>query len=247
MLKIFSLLIVLAFLFTDAQAQTVLLNKSLQAIVVTTKDWNAVQGTAQLFERKNTRSNWQAVGKSFPIVVGKNGLAWSDDARMKAETEPHKREGDGKSPAGIFKLASAFGSAAKPAFVKLSYTKLVEGTECVDDVKSSHYNTIGERTQVGNTDWNSSEKMLAVGAQYDLGVFVAHNSNPPVAGKGSCIFLHIWKTDATGTAGCTAMERATIEKILGWLDAGKNPVLVQMPEEDYRRFQPQWKLPVSKK
>ncbi len=166
---------------------------------------------------------------------------------MKAETEPHKREGDGKSPAGIFKLTSTFGSADKPVFVKLPYTKLVEGTECVDDVKSSHYNTIVDRTQVGNVDWNSSEKMLAVGAQYDLGVFVAHNSNPPVAGKGSCIFLHIWKTDATGTAGCTAMERATIEKILGWLDAGKNPVLVQMPEEDYRRFQSQWKLPVSKK
>ena len=98
-------------------------SKSLQAIVVTTKDWKAVQGKAQIFERADTKTEWKAVGKSFPVVVGKNGLAWSDDARMMAETEPHKVEGDGKAPAGIFNLTSAFGSVAKPDFVNLPYTQ----------------------------------------------------------------------------------------------------------------------------
>ncbi|MGI9036401.1 MAG: L,D-transpeptidase family protein [Pyrinomonadaceae bacterium] len=222
-----------------------MLKNSLQAVVVTTKDWNAAQGTAQIFERKNTKSNWKAAGKSFPIVVGKNGLAWSDDARMKAETEPHKREGDGKSPAGIFRLTFAFGSAAKPDFVKLPYTELTESVECVDDTKSKQYNKIVSSKNVP-VDWTSSEKMLAVGAQYDLGVFVAHNSNPTAAGAGSCIFLHIWKNNSTGTAGCTAMERSNIETVLQMLDAGKNPVLIQMPENDYRRFQTLWNLPVIK-
>ncbi|MGI8470524.1 MAG: L,D-transpeptidase family protein [Pyrinomonadaceae bacterium] len=245
MLKIFSFLIVLAFLSTEAQAQTFLLKNSLQAVVVTTKDWNAIQGTAQIFERENAKSNWQKVGKTFPIVVGKNGLAWSDDARMKAETEPHKREGDGKSPAGIFKLTYAFGSSAKPNYVKLPYTQLTNSVECVDDTKSKQYNLIVNNKSVP-VDWTSSEKMLVVGAQYDLGVFVAHNSNPPVAGNGSCIFLHIWKTSETGTAGCTAMQRANIETILHLIDAKKNPVLIQMPADDYKRFQPLWKLPVIK-
>lgn len=246
MLKTFLLLVSFLFLFSEAEAQSALLNKSLQSIVVTTKDWNAVQGTAQIFERENTKANWKKVGKSFPIVVGKNGMAWSDDARMMAETEPHKREGDGRSPAGIFQLTSAFGSNDKPAFVKLPYTRLAEWTECVDDSKSHHYNTIVDRMQVGIFDWNSSEKMLSVGAPYELGVFVAHNSNPPVAEKGSCIFLHIWKDNQTGTAGCTAMERTNIEGVLSLLDARKNPVLVQMPVSDYERFQKLWKLPKLK-
>ena len=121
-------------------AQSSLLKNSLQSIVVTTKDWNAVQGKAQIFERKNKNSAWRAVGKSFPVVVGKKGLGWSDDARMMAETEPHKVEGDGKSPAGIFSLTSAFGSSAKPNFVKLPFTQLTETVECVDDTSSKQYN-----------------------------------------------------------------------------------------------------------
>ena len=244
--KIFSCLIVLAFLLTEAQAQSILLNKSRQAIVVMTKDWNAVQGEAQFFERGNAKENWKMVGKPFPIVVGKNGLAWSDAARIKAETAPHKREGDGRSPAGIFRLTAAFGSSDKPAWINLPYTELVGSTECVDDSKSSHYNTIVDRMNVGNFDWNSSEKMLAVGAPYDLGVFVAYNSAPPIAEKGSCIFLHIWKNDSTGTAGCTAMQRPNIEMILRRLDPQKNPVLIQMPEIAYRSFQKLWKLPKTK-
>lgn len=219
---------------------------SLQAVVVTTKGWNDVQGTAKLFSRANKKSAWKQTGKSFAIVVGKNGLAWSDDARTKAETEPHKIEGDGRAPAGIFFLPSSFGSPEKPAFVKLPYTRLEEWTECVDDVKSTHYNKIVDRMKVGNFDWASSEKMLAIGEQYELGVFVAHNSAPPVNGKGSCIFLHIWKTGSTGTAGCTAMAKENIERVLSWLDPAQKPVLIQMPEIAYQRFQAQWKLPKIK-
>lgn len=221
---------------------------SLQAVVVTTNDWNSAQGTARLFERKTAKSDWNAVGVSFPVVVGKNGMSWgaglhalpSDTGRVLL-----KVEGDGKSPAGIFALSLAFGSSAKPDFVKLPYTRLEEYTECVDDVKSSHYNQIVDRMKVGNYDWKSSEKMLAVGEQYDLGVFVEHNSERQ-AGGGSCIFLHIWKDSNTGTAGCTAMARENIEKVLNFLTPAKNPVLIQMPADSYADFQTKWKLPKLK-
>jgi D-alanyl-D-alanine dipeptidase len=131
----------------------------------------------------------------------------------------------------------------KPDFVKLPFTQLEEFTECVDDTKSSHYNKIVNRMQVGNFDWQSSEKMLAVGAEYDLGVFVAHNSNPVTKGAGSCIFLHIWKDAESGTAGCTAMTRENLETILTRIDAAKNPVLIQLPEDTYKQYQTKWKLP----
>lgn len=220
-------------------------SESLQTIVVTTKDWKAVQGKAQLFERKTKKSKWLAVGNSFPVVVGANGLAWSEDVQgmLKSTPETFKQEGDGKAPAGIFDLTSAFGSKEKPDFVKLPFTQLTESTECVDDVKSGHYNKIVDKFKVGNYDWNSSEKMLAVGEQYDLGIFVGHNSYPIKKKNGSCIFLHIWKDANSGTAGCTAMTRENIENVLRWIEPKKNPMLIQLTETDYQTYQKSWKLP----
>ncbi|HEY8562651.1 MAG TPA: L,D-transpeptidase family protein [Pyrinomonadaceae bacterium] len=221
-------------------------SKSLQAIVVTTAGWSSAQGKAQRFERKSTNAKWTAAGESFPVVVGKNGLAWgaglhelpSDTGRLLLKTE-----GDGKAPAGIFSLTESFGANAKPDYVKLPFTRLEEYTECVDDPASTHYNQIVDRMKVGVFDWQSSEKMLAVGAEYELGITVAHNTNPVNRGGGSCIFLHVWKSAETGTAGCTAMARENLETILKWARPAKNPVLIQLSEDSYKEHQTKWKLP----
>jgi D-alanyl-D-alanine dipeptidase len=81
-----------------------------------------VEGTARIFERKTTNAKWTAIGDSFAVVVGRNGMAWgaglnelpSDTGRLLLKTE-----GDGKAPAGIFSLTASFGAGAKPEFVKL--------------------------------------------------------------------------------------------------------------------------------
>lgn len=203
-----------------------------------------------MFERKKPGSKkWKAIGEPFPIVVGSGGLVWAPglhDLSFLVEKPVVKREGDGKSPAGIFALTSLFASSDKPEYAKLPFTKLEEHTECVDDPKSSHYNKIVNRMQVGNFDWKSSEKMLEVGEQYEKGVFVAHNSAPVVSGNGSCIFLHIWKDAATGTSGCTAMTKENIETVFRWIDGAKNPVLIQLPETVYSEYRKKWKLPKLK-
>lgn len=243
-LKAFWTLLVIS-ISSSVFAQKPPVSDALQAVVVTTPTWNSVKGEARLFERDQANGDWKAVGDSFPVVVGKNGLAWDERlaGEMKIRAASFKREGDGKAPAGIFNLTSAFGSAAKTAGIKLPYTKLEEWTECVDDAKSSHYNRIVDRMRVGVFDWESSEKMLSVGEQYELGVFVAYNSNPVRKGDGSCIFLHIWKNNESGTAGCTAMSRGDMTRIAEWLAPNKKPVLIQLTADDYQTFQKQWKLP----
>ena len=219
--------------------------RSLQAVVVTTRDWKAVQGTARLFERKNERSSWKSISDEFPLVVGRSGLGMDSEMKWTGYsddlTKPIKKEGDGRAPAGLFPLTSTFGSQG--VGTKLPFTKLEEFTECVDDTNSRWYNKIVNRMQVGIFDWKSSEKMLAVGPQYDLGVFVAYNSYPAIRGNGSCIFLHIWKDAETGTAGCTAMARENLEKIVKWLDPAKNPYLIQMTEAEYKARQKSLRLP----
>jgi L,D-peptidoglycan transpeptidase YkuD (ErfK/YbiS/YcfS/YnhG family) len=216
--------------------------ESLQAVVVTTDNAAAVQGTARLYERKSTKSKWKGVGDEFPVVVGRNGLGWSLDTAPEGVSD-FKKEGDGRSPAGLFPLTFAFGRPEKPGEVKLSYSKLEEYSECVDDVASTHYNKLVDRLKVGNFDWKSSEKMLEFGLEYDLGLFVAHNSYPVRRGDGSCIFLHIWKDATTGTAGCTAMQRENLQKILTWADPSKKPYLVQLTEADHKQYQKAWNLP----
>ncbi len=219
---------------------------SLQAVVVTTKDWDATAGTAALFERKNTNRDWKQVGDAFPVVIGRGGLAWAEILNGDIDMNKIKQEGDGNSPAGLFPLTSSFGTSSKPNAVDLPYTKLDQYTECVDDVKSGFYNRIVNRMQVGNFDWKTSEKMMAIGGQYELGVFVAYNSYPVEKGRGSCIFLHIWKDATSGTAGCTAMERRNLERIVAWASPAKNPYLVQMPKDIYEKRRKPWKLPKLK-
>jgi D-alanyl-D-alanine dipeptidase len=230
----------------DPVAVKVPFARSLQAVVVTTKDWDAVTGTATLFERKNEKSDWKAVGESFPVVVGRSGLAWAELLTADLDMAKIKQEGDNNSPAGLFPLTESFGTGSKPNAVELSYTRLDKYTECVDDVKSHFYNRIVNRMQVGNLDWKSSEKMLTVGEQYGLGIFVAYNSYPVEKGRGSCIFLHVWKDAATGTSGCTAMERRNLERIVAWASPAKNPYLVQMPANIYKKREKAWKLPKLK-
>jgi L,D-peptidoglycan transpeptidase YkuD (ErfK/YbiS/YcfS/YnhG family) len=175
-------------------------------------------------------------------VVGRTGLAWGQDSAPEKATE-FKKEGDGKAPAGMFPLTFSFGSAAKPEQLALPYKRLENQTECVDDSSSSHYNKVVGRHQVGVFDWKSSEKMLEVSPEYDLGVFVAYNSYPVVKGNGSCIFLHIWKDPSTPTAGCTAMARPNLERVLAWIDQARNPYLVQLPEAEHSRYKKAWNLP----
>jgi zinc D-Ala-D-Ala dipeptidase len=230
--------------------------RSTQMIVVTTANWDAVEGRLQRFERSNAHETWRPAGEPIPIVVGKNGMGWGigliadDDAAVRAADEPVKKEGDGKSPAGVFALGTAFGYAAEPlAGLKMSYLPLTPSIECVDDVGSKYYNHIVDRAAVA-PDWRSSEHMLYTGEAYRWGVVLDHNGTvegrnaiPPAPGSGSCVFLHIWHSRDQGTAGCTAMTQANLEMLLLWLDPANKPVVVQLPQAAYARLAGRWMLP----
>lgn len=229
---------------------------STQTIVVTTSNWDAVEGRLQRYERATTHEKWRPVGDRISIVVGKNGLGWgngviaTDDSNVRVASDPVKREGDGKSPAGVFALGTAFGYASQPQRgSKMPYLNLTSLIECVDDPGSKHYNRIVDRSLVA-PDWNSSEHMRNEGESYRWGIVVDHNgivtdanANPPQPGSGSCVFLHIWHSHDQGTAGCTAMSQIEVETLLAWLDPARRPLLVQLPQSIYERLINHWMLP----
>jgi L,D-peptidoglycan transpeptidase YkuD (ErfK/YbiS/YcfS/YnhG family) len=229
---------------------------STQTIVVTTSDWKAVQGRLQRYERATPQKKWRPVGEPISIVVGKNGLGWgtgvvpTDAAKVRFASDPVKMEGDGKAPAGVFSLGTAFGYApqALPGWT-IPYLSLTPSVECVDDTGSKYYNRIVDRS-VTDLDWNSSEQMLRSDELYRWGIVVGHNGivaesniNPPVSRGGSCIFLHIWRGPGQGTVGCTAMPQGELESLLAWLDPKRKPLLVQLPAPEYERLRDRWSLP----
>ena len=219
------------------------LEQSRQMLVVVTAGWESVSGTLGRFDRPNVSAAWRRVGGPVPVAVGRNGLAWGRGLQVETADGPVKKEGDGKAPAGVFRLVEVFGqTAAPPAGLAMPYRFLRDNVECVDDVHSAHYNTLVARQQVDRVDWTSSEKMWRE-PLYKWGVVVAHNSGVPQPAGGSCIFLHIWKGPAAGTAGCTAMPEAALVETIEWLNAEKGPVVVQLPRAEYERLKRAWQLP----
>ncbi len=234
-------LLIASFVATSALAQS--LQTANKLIVVTTPDWNSLQGALIRYERHGKK--WKQIGDKVQVVVGRNGLAW-DPALARGHSGlypgPIKHEGDGRSPAGIFPLnRGTFGFA--PSLSEAgNYNSLTPTTECVDDSASRYYGQVVDRLKIKDVDWNSSEKMREV-PQYVWGVIVNYNMDHAVPGNGSCIFLHKWDGPTSGTAGCTAMPAENIEKIVDWLSRKDQAVLVQLPESEYRRMQKEWRLP----
>ena len=234
-----------------ADAWTSSSSASLQAVVVKTDNWTARQGILHFYERSSSKDDiWRPVGGAIPVVVGRNGLGWgvglhpAADMDTPREGGPEKREGDGRAPAGIFRLSSACGYApAKEAGgIRMPYMQATPVLRCVDDAQSLHYNRIVD-TSLIKADWKSDEEMHRGDGQYRWGVVVDHNANPVIPGRGSCIFMHVWKGSDAGTAGCTAMSQENMERLLRWLNSSANPVLIQLPAATYKQQRPLWRLP----
>jgi L,D-peptidoglycan transpeptidase YkuD (ErfK/YbiS/YcfS/YnhG family) len=219
-----------------------------QIIVVTTSGWDSPEGTLRRYERQHLHGKWKSAGAPIAVTVGKNGLAWGygvveTDTLLRDAGDPDKKEGDGKAPAGVFRLSKAFGYSAQPQpGWKMPYLTLTSSVECVDDTSSRFYNKVVDRGTVA-PDWNSSEKMLRSDELYRWGILVDHNTDPAIAARGSCIFMHIWRGPGQPTVGCTAMPQAEIEFLLGWLDASRKPLLVQLPRQQYQRLRKSLRLP----
>jgi zinc D-Ala-D-Ala dipeptidase len=218
---------------------------ALQAIVVTTVGWDSTAGTAACFTRTETNKSWQPAGISFPVVVGRSGLGWGAGLHSANKTAvPRKREGDGRAPAGVFRLGHAFGHAAadEMKWARLPYVQYTSEFQCIDDSRSVFYNSMVQTSLVARVDWTSAEEMRRADDFYRLGILVEHNTDPRVAGAGSCIFIHIWRGPGTFTSGCTAADD-DIERLLTWLRPDSRPVLIQLPQIEYQRLEKRWELP----
>ncbi len=218
-----------------------------QLVVVTTSDWNSNQGTLQTFMKSDR--GWQPAAAAIPITIGREGAAWGVGLHpMQAGLA--KKEGDGRSPAGVFRIGNAFGYPAS-VHTALRYKGMSDSDYCIDVSTSPLYNRIvdarvvGKKAIEGSTEPMRRDIHAGGDHRYKLGFVIEHNNNGATA-LGSCIFAHIWKSPGEPTSGCTAMDESAMEALLAWLQPEENPIFVLLPQQEYARLRVEWNLPTLK-
>ena len=216
---------------------------SRQMVLSVSAGWDETRAILQPHERPAPGMPWVPVGAPIEASLGRTGLAWGRGLHPAGLPGPEKREGDGKSPAGVFDLRLVTGYAkVPPAGTRMPYREATATLRCVDDARSSHYNQLADEAKT-KKDWSSAEDMRRQDDLYRLVVWVGHNDAPVAPGGGSCIFLHLRSGPDATTAGCTAFEPEPMERLLRWLDPAARPVLVQLPEAEHRARAAEWGLP----
>lgn len=197
-------------------------------MLVTTGTWTANSGRLRRYTRRSGATPWVAVGPPLSVRLGEAGLGWGRGLHAPAAAKasaPAKREGDRRSPAGVFALGTAFGRAAHKPYAGAWPWRAVDARDrFVDDPRSPHYNSWQRAPVAGTPPWRSAEQLAA----YTVGLVVRHNTAPAVAGAGSAIFIHDGDPGAP-SVGCTTLPEAELLRLLAWLDPRAAPVLVQLP------------------
>jgi len=222
------------------------LGGSRQLIVSVAPSWDSPSGTMMLCEKSHGK--WEFVGSAWNVMYGDSGLAWGIGLHPKPTGSRIKQEGDRRAPAGVFELGEFLGyAAAAPAGVSYPYAQSTSTVRWVDDPQSEFYNKMVDEKKTprvvnGKAQWNSAERMKINGPDYKYVLFVKHNA-AGIPGKGSAIFIHLNSVKKTPTAGCTAMDEEPMLRLLHWIDAKQQPLLVQLPRTEYAVMQKPWGLP----
>ena len=139
-------------------------------------------------------------------------------------TSPAKREGDRRTPTGIFGfLRTMYGIAPNPG-VHYGYRRVVCGDWWVEDPASPSYNRF-RHVRCGSTPpfRTKSEDLSRSPTAYRHFAVIAYNTSPVVPGRGSGIFFHA----STGrpTLGCVSLPLPRLIATLRWLRASEAPLI----------------------
>lgn len=220
-----------------------------QAIIGITDSWNSSHVTLTLAE-KNAAGKWQRVLGPFPGRLGRNGTAWGMGIH-KTPAGNRKKEGDGRSPAGIFALGGLWVTNATPVqhdpaipYVKVGPSDLWVTDPACPKLHNRHVRL----NHPASTPWELKEQMRQTDYPHSIKMLVHHNTvesvGSPIVGAGSSIFFHIWRRDgAAPTAGCTSMQEENLRAVIARLRARKNPVYILLPRSEYARYREAWELP----
>jgi D-alanyl-D-alanine dipeptidase len=198
------------------------MHRATRLVIVTVPSMTSVKATVHIFARKTPAdASWERAAQPEPAVVGAAGIGWSEDFNYLAKKdEPVKREGDKRTPAGIFRMAGPFGFEAN----KLpGYTKLEAGRSyCVDDPTSPLYGKIVSKKLA--TSVKSTEDMSTVPG-LKRAIMVDYPARRG-AKAGSCIFVHVWDGADKGTNARIGMPEERVAELQEWSGKGFTAIAI---------------------
>lgn len=166
-----------------------------------------------LLEKSGTA--WRQAMAPVDAVIGRNGFAAPGE----------KREGDGRTPSGLYRLGTAFGYA-ETLDSKMPYRQILADDVWVDDPSAPDYNRWIKQSQTAAASY---EKLKRADDLYKYAIVIEYNTDPVVKNHGSAIFLHVWAGSRESTEGCVAVSEENILKILSWLNPKAKPFILINP------------------
>lgn len=161
------------------------------------------------------------MGRSFGCSIGRGGIG------------EKRAEGDGITPAGQHRIEAVWFRRDRIS-VRLPYAQRLPGVRKASAAAPSLRVTgpeDGWSDDPADPDYNRairrphgfrSEKLARPDGLYDLVAVLDWNRHPPVPGKGSAIFLHVWRRPRYPTEGCIALARHDLTWVLAhWKPASR--------------------------
>jgi L,D-peptidoglycan transpeptidase YkuD (ErfK/YbiS/YcfS/YnhG family) len=136
-------------------------------------------------------------GRVLPCAVGRAGIG------------DKRREGDGLTPAGRHRIEAVFWRPDRGPRPAPAARAIRPGDGWSDDPADPAYNRLVRRPH-----GFSHEMLRRADRQYDLVAVLDWNRAPVIPGRGSAIFLHVWRGPRRPTAGCIAFRRADLAFVL---------------------------------
>jgi L,D-peptidoglycan transpeptidase YkuD (ErfK/YbiS/YcfS/YnhG family) len=158
--------------------------------------------------RVHTRSGARTRGvllaghRAVPVILGRSGI------------RANKREGDGATPRGTFRLVRLWWRADRMPrpLTMLPVRRIAADIAWCEAPADRRYNQPYRRSanDPGDRLWRDDHL-------YDLIVEIDHNTRPRVAGRGSAVFLHLARQNRSPTAGCVAFDLGDLRRLLARL------------------------------
>lgn len=153
--------------------------------------------------QKDQNGNWKEI-MTTPGYMGKNGLGKT-------------KEGDGKTPVGVFRFTKAFGIADDPG-CSMPYQKVTEDDYWSSDKREGfHYNEMVSIKDFPDLDTDDSEHIIDYTDHYQYCLNIGYNEEGE-PGKGSGIFLHCFGPSKPYTRGCITLPKEQMRKVMQNVD-----------------------------
>ena len=217
---------------------------STQCLLGLADTWDSSHAKLQLFEKSGNQ--WLPQGEVWKARLGKSGLVWGRGLHPLPKDASIKKEGDMRSPAGVFLIGSAWGyDSSIRKHPLLRYRKITPCDLWVEDPNSPHYNQHLILQSPPSSAWEKKQQMKQTDPAHALKLYIGHNSHPhTIPGDGSSIFFHIWRAGGSKpTAGCTTMDETKLRQLIAKVDPSRNPIYILLTTSEYTKLRKAWRLP----